>query len=170
MDLHESIPLIQDFFHLTYVSNDGMAFGINFPAGIYVFTFVSFIASIGLAWYLWTVRTENFLLRLSLAFILAGAVGNLIDRILFGEVVDFHLRYICSSLVKIEFIHIVLAAFVDVDCLFVDKFRCTAEVNFADNSAGGISPIDNNKVPIEAAVRQKEFVAHLSVSSALSWC
>ncbi len=89
MDLHESIPVIQDFFHLTYVSNDGMAFGINFPAGIYVFTTVSFIASIGIAWYLWTVRTENFLLRLSLAFILAGAIGNLIDRILFGEVADF---------------------------------------------------------------------------------
>ncbi len=89
MDLHESIPIIQNFFHLTYVANDGMAFGINFPAGIYVFTFVSFVASIGLAWYLWHVRKATLLLRISLAFILAGAVGNLIDRVLFQEVVDF---------------------------------------------------------------------------------
>ena len=89
MDLHESIPVIQDLFHMTYVTNDGMAFGINFPAGIYVFTMVSIIASIGLGWYLWQVRNDVFLIRLSLAFILAGAIGNLIDRILFGKVVDF---------------------------------------------------------------------------------
>ncbi len=89
MDLHESIPVINNFFHLTYVTNDGMAFGINFPAGIYIFTTVSFIASIGLIVYLWSVRTGPFILRLSLSLILAGAIGNLIDRVLFGKVVDF---------------------------------------------------------------------------------
>ena len=40
MVLYESIPVIPDFFHLTYVTNDGMAFGINFPFGIYVFSAV----------------------------------------------------------------------------------------------------------------------------------
>lgn len=89
MDLHDSIPVIRDFFHLTYVTNTGMAFGINFPAGIYIFTTVSLLASVGILWYLWTLRNDVFLVRFSLALIWAGAVGNLIDRIRFGQVVDF---------------------------------------------------------------------------------
>ncbi len=89
MDLYESIPVIQDLFHLTFVTNDGMAFGLNFPAGIYVFTTVTVLAVVGLSWYLWHSRDEVFLLRFSLALILAGAIGNLIDRVLYGEVVDF---------------------------------------------------------------------------------
>ena len=43
MLLYESIPVIPDFFHLTYVTNDGMAFGINFPFGIYIFSTISII-------------------------------------------------------------------------------------------------------------------------------
>ncbi len=84
-----SIPVIQDFFHLTYVANDGMAFGINFTGGIYVFTFASIIMTIFLTYYLWTVRDSSLLLRSSLALILGGAIGNLIDRVLFKEVTDF---------------------------------------------------------------------------------
>jgi signal peptidase II len=42
-----------------------------------------------LAWYFWQEKNSNLMMRLSLALILAGAVGNLIDRILFGTVVDF---------------------------------------------------------------------------------
>ena len=38
MSLYESIPVIPEFFHFTYVTNDGMAFGINFPFGIYIFS------------------------------------------------------------------------------------------------------------------------------------
>ncbi|MFH1853098.1 MAG: signal peptidase II [Candidatus Neomarinimicrobiota bacterium] len=89
MDLHESIPVVRNFFHFTHVTNDGMAFGLNFPAGIYVFTAVSVIAAVGLAWYLWAVRREALLLRTGLACIFAGAIGNLIDRVLFGQVTDF---------------------------------------------------------------------------------
>ncbi len=89
MDLHESIPVINGFFHLTYITNDGMAFGINFPAGIYVFSVVSILATIAIAWYLWSSRHEILILRMALALILAGAIGNLIDRLIYGEVVDF---------------------------------------------------------------------------------
>lgn len=88
MELHETIPLIDNFFHLTYVSNDGMAFGINFPGGIYIFTVVSFILTIFLIGYLWHERNGHILLRIGLALIIAGAIGNFIDRLLFKEVVD----------------------------------------------------------------------------------
>jgi len=88
MELHETIPVIKNFFHLTYVSNDGMAFGINFPGGIYLFTAASFILTIFLIGYLWHERNGHTLLRIGLSLIIAGAIGNFIDRIMFKEVVD----------------------------------------------------------------------------------
>ena len=89
MILYESIPIITNFFNLTYVTNDGMAFGINFPFGIYVFSTISLIFTIFLFWYLWTIKESGIVLRMGVALIIAGAVGNLIDRVLLGEVVDF---------------------------------------------------------------------------------
>ena len=89
MMLGESKPVIKNFFHFTYVTNDGMAFGLNFPGGIYFFTSVSLLMTVFLGWYFWQQKESDLTLRLSLALILAGAIGNLIDRILFGTVVDF---------------------------------------------------------------------------------
>ena len=89
MMLGESRPVIKNFFHFTYITNDGMAFGLNFPGGIYFFTLVSLLMTVFLGWYFWQQKDSHFTLRLSLALILAGAIGNLIDRILFGTVVDF---------------------------------------------------------------------------------
>jgi len=89
LDLYDSIPVIANFFHLTYVTNDGMAFGLNFPGGIYLFSAVSIILTGVIFFYLWKEQNNHILMRLGLALILAGAVGNLIDRILFGKVVDF---------------------------------------------------------------------------------
>ena len=89
MTLYESITVISGFFHLTYITNDGMAFGINFPFGIYIFSAISIILTIILFYYLWTIRYESILIRSGVAMILAGAIGNLIDRLFLGEVVDF---------------------------------------------------------------------------------
>ena len=89
MSLYESIPVITDFFNLTYVTNDGMAFGINFPFGIYIFSTISLIFTIFLFWYLWTIKDSGIVIRTGVALIIAGAIGNLIDRIFLGSVVDF---------------------------------------------------------------------------------
>ena len=89
MSLYESIPVIQNFFHFTYITNDGMAFGINFPFGYYIFTTVSILLTFFLFWYLWSVRTHSIVIRLGISFIIAGAIGNLIDRIFLGAVIDF---------------------------------------------------------------------------------
>ena len=89
MHLYESIPAIPGFFHLTYVLNKGMAFGIDLPIGIGIFSFLSIIISCFLVFILWRERENILLVRIALALILGGAIGNLIDRILFSEVVDF---------------------------------------------------------------------------------
>jgi signal peptidase II len=89
MSLYESIPVIRDYFHITYVTNDGMAFGLNFPFGIYVFSGVSILFTGFLFWYLWNIQDHGLILRTGIALILAGAIGNLIDRVFLGEVVDF---------------------------------------------------------------------------------
>ena len=89
MVLYESIPVIDNFFYLTFLTNDGMAFGINFPFGIYIFTSISIILTILLLYYLWTIKSEGIVIRTGISMILSGAIGNLIDRIYLGDVVDF---------------------------------------------------------------------------------
>ena len=89
MSLYESIPIIENFFQFTYITNDGMAFGIDFPFGYFIFSLVSALLTLFLFWYLWTVRNDSLVIRLGLAMIIAGAVGNLIDRLMLGEVIDF---------------------------------------------------------------------------------
>jgi signal peptidase II len=89
MSLYESIPIIPNFFHFTYITNDGMAFGIDFPFGYFIFSAVSLLLTFFLFWYLWSVRNHSIVIRLGLAMIIAGAIGNLIDRIMLGEVIDF---------------------------------------------------------------------------------
>ncbi len=94
MVLHDSIPLIGSTVQLTYLENPGMAFGIRFFEthpfwGRWFFSIVSILASAGLIWYIYRMRHERWIYRVSLSLILGGAVGNLIDRVMFGRVVDF---------------------------------------------------------------------------------
>ncbi len=81
----QRIPVIGDFFQFTFVENPGMAFGIDFGDGVKLWlSLFSVFASIGLLYYLYHVRKESFSLRFSLALILGGAIGNLIDRVFYG--------------------------------------------------------------------------------------
>jgi signal peptidase II len=91
--LHESIPVIPGFFSITYIRNPGAAFGFlagASPAFRYVFFIAVTLFAIGLILhYLHAYAAEDHLLTVSLGMILSGALGNLIDRIRFGEVIDF---------------------------------------------------------------------------------
>jgi len=84
MYLGESIPVLGNFLRLTFVENPGMAFGIGFGAGKLFLTLFSLVASVALTWYLTRVRTQSFWLLLGLSLVLAGASGNLIDRMFYG--------------------------------------------------------------------------------------
>ena len=99
MELGASKKIIGDFLRLTYTENPGIAFGISFGNKLFL-TLFTIVAAIGIFIYLYKVRNDGFLLKLSLALILGGAIGNLIDRtfygvifgdggLFYGKVVDF---------------------------------------------------------------------------------
>lgn len=84
MYLYESRPVIGELLRWTFVENPGMAFGVDFGMPVILGLF-SISASIFLIYLLKrTEKTGSTGLRLSLALILAGAVGNLIDRVFYG--------------------------------------------------------------------------------------
>ena len=88
-NLYQSEPIIEGFLHFTYVTNDGMAFGLSFPGGATLLLIVTLILTGVIMWMLWKEKNSHNLIRYGLTLILAGAIGNMIDRILYGKVVDF---------------------------------------------------------------------------------
>ena len=93
MPLHHSISVVDGLFSLTYVRNTGAAFGIfagSHQAFRLPFLVIVSIIAIGvIVVMLRRLHEKETGLITALAFILGGAIGNLIDRILYGEVVDF---------------------------------------------------------------------------------
>ena len=89
MNLYQSIPVINDFFYLTYVTNDGMAFGLSLPGGQLTLTTLSIIMTFVLLYFFWLEKSSHYVMKLSLSLIISGALGNLIDRIIAGKVIDF---------------------------------------------------------------------------------
>jgi signal peptidase II len=91
--LHESLPIVNSLFHITYVRNRGAAFSIlaEQPDIIRLpfFILVSIVAFSALVYFLRSVASDQRLLLFALAGILGGALGNFIDRISVGTVVDF---------------------------------------------------------------------------------
>lgn len=88
MDLGESIPIIDGIFHLTFVKNPGAAFGM-LPYKTVFFIGMTVVVIAGIAYYFTRISPDRILLKTGLALQVGGAVGNLIDRIRFGHVIDF---------------------------------------------------------------------------------
>ncbi|MDP6168928.1 MAG: signal peptidase II [Candidatus Marinimicrobia bacterium] len=88
-ELYQSKPIIQDVFHFTYVTNEGMAFGLSFPGGKHILLVMTILLTGFIVGFLWKERNGHPFVKYGLALILSGAVGNLIDRLLYGKVVDF---------------------------------------------------------------------------------
>lgn len=82
------IIVIKNFFQLSYLENRGAAFGI-FKGKTIFLTLFALILIIGMIIFLFKHRKDNKLLTISLALIISGAIGNLIDRIYYNYVVDF---------------------------------------------------------------------------------
>ena len=91
MDLHSTIPVIDNFFNITYVRNKGAAFSFlaNSSFRLPFFILISLVAIVVIIWVIARLRPDQKLTAVSLAFIFAGAIGNLIDRLRLGEVIDF---------------------------------------------------------------------------------
>ncbi len=86
--LYESLPVIPGVFHITLVHNTGAAFGL-FKGGVFMCIVTSLIVIAVLAAMLVSRQRRPALLTVAFSLILGGAVGNLIDRVLLGHVVDF---------------------------------------------------------------------------------
>jgi len=112
MALTESIPIIPNLFSLTYIRNPGAAFGLfvgmNHSYRVLFFLSITVAAIVVIGYFFWaSIRDDQRVglskpgpggpsstphgrwLRLGLALVLGGAIGNLIDRVRYGEVVDF---------------------------------------------------------------------------------
>ena len=93
MRLHESIPIVSHLFSLTYIRNSGAAFGIlagshsGFRLVFFAITSVLALALLGTIYV--RLSPTDWLGQVSVAAIFGGAVGNLIDRVRFGAVIDF---------------------------------------------------------------------------------
>ena len=88
LDREESLEIIPDIFRFTYVENRGAAFGM-LDDNRWVFMVVSTVAIIGLLVYLFKFSGNNRLLNIGLALVIGGGIGNMIDRVAYGYVVDF---------------------------------------------------------------------------------
>ncbi len=84
----QSIPVIERIFYLTYVRNPGAAFGM-LPYKTAFFVLVTIMVVLGILIFLKRIPKGKVLLKAGLALQVGGAVGNLIDRIRFGQVIDF---------------------------------------------------------------------------------
>jgi signal peptidase II len=93
MPLHHSIPVIDGLFNLTYIRNTGAAFGIFAgSAAAFRLPFLIIFSLVAIGFVVMMLRrlpdSETGLIT-ALSFIIGGALGNLIDRIIYGEVIDF---------------------------------------------------------------------------------
>jgi signal peptidase II len=91
--IHGSVTVIPGLLNIVHVRNTGAAFGflnaVEFPYKAAVVALVATAALIGIALYAARMSSHERLARVGLGLILGGAVGNLIDRLVLGSVVDF---------------------------------------------------------------------------------
>jgi signal peptidase II len=90
---HQSITVIENYFNITYVRNPGGAFGLFARAERWIvgpaLLGLSVVAAVIIVLIYRSTPTDRLLVRLAFSLILGGAIGNLIDRIRFDEVIDF---------------------------------------------------------------------------------
>ncbi|MBT1070645.1 signal peptidase II [Pelotalea chapellei] len=91
MTLYQAIPVVDGFFNIFYIRNKGAAFSFlsNASWRLPFFIAVSLVASLVILVAFNKLRHDQKLAQVSLAMIFSGAVGNLIDRVRLGEVIDF---------------------------------------------------------------------------------
>lgn len=88
MYLGESIPIINNFFHITYVENRGIAFGM-FQGKLDIISIATILAIVAIAGYLYkSLNKLPYLEKIGYIYIFSGAIGNMIDRVFRNYVID----------------------------------------------------------------------------------
>ena len=86
--LNKSIPVIKNILYFTYVTNTGSAFGL-FKGINPIFMIFSIMVIIAIFYFMSQIMQNERLLQFSVGLLLGGTIGNLIDRISYGSVIDF---------------------------------------------------------------------------------
>ena len=86
--LNQSISIINNILHLTYITNTGSAFGLFKGFNIFFILF-SIVVIIIVFYYLKRIKNNEKILQFSAGLLLGGTIGNLIDRLFYGAVIDF---------------------------------------------------------------------------------
>jgi signal peptidase II len=120
-----SIPIINDVFHLTYVENRGAAFGL-FQNNQIIFVVVAMIACIVGLYYLYK-KDLNLLAKSSIILLISGAIGNMIDRVRLGFVVDyFDFRIVWEYVFNVADIFVVVGTI--LLCIYILFFEDKEQV------------------------------------------
>ena len=88
MELYESVEVIPGIFNFTYIQNDGAAFGM-LDDQRWIFLLLSSVAIVGILGFLFWKKPQDKLMLSALVLIVSGGIGNMIDRISLGYVIDF---------------------------------------------------------------------------------
>ncbi|WDE08156.1 signal peptidase II [Thalassomonas viridans] len=132
MDLYQSIKVLS-FFNITYVHNPGAAFSFLADQPGWQRWFFAAIATIAsVVFVVWLAKTpkENKMLGIAFALMLSGALGNLIDRVLLGYVIDF-LDFYIGSYRWPAFNIADSAIFVGAALMILDSFKGSGKENVA---------------------------------------
>jgi len=86
--LNQSTPIIKNILHITYITNTGSAFGL-FKGLNWFFIFFSIIVISAIFYFINQIGNNEKMMQLSVGLVLGGTIGNLIDRIAYGAVIDF---------------------------------------------------------------------------------
>ena len=84
----ESIPIVENLFHISLVNNTGCAFGM-LPYNSLFLTILSVLTILVISIFCWRFDGSDLILRAGAGMIIGGACGNLLDRLRFGYVIDF---------------------------------------------------------------------------------
>ncbi len=143
MPLESSRQIFGELLRFSYVENPGMAFGVSFGSAKIFLSLFSIIAAGGLAWYLHKLRHSTIWVQLGVMLLLAGAVGNLIDRVFYGLIYN-----------EAPLFYGKVVDFIDVDCpdfsLFGHSYTRWWVFNVADACVScGITllVLFNHKIP-----------------------
>ena len=121
-DMGETLPILPDIFHFTYVTNTGAAFSLFSNGGVYWLRWLSLLVSLGLMAMAWFGPRFNRWEQVGYGCILGGALGNGIDRFVAGYVIDFlDFRLIQFPIFNLADVSINIGIF----CLIIATFRST---------------------------------------------
>lgn len=127
MYVGESISVIGDFFRLTHIENYGAAFSLLSGYRLFLIL-VPVVAIIVAVWYLHSHKDEHWMMASSVVVIIAGGIGNLIDRIAFGKVTDMFDFSIFPPVFNVADIAVTLGCvMLIIYVLFAERFKGSHE-------------------------------------------